>query len=120
VETLIEANFGGVIDLYGVDLAQSENEVRLTLVWRGAVPMDRDYTMFVHRVDADGQIIDQRDLPPALPTSLWLTGEYITETFAFPIDERAAALHIGLYTPDDGLRLAMADGRDYLRLPLPN
>lgn len=120
VDTLIEANFGSVIELYGVDLAQSEGELRLTLVWRGAAPMDRDYTMFIHRVDADGQIVDQRDLPPALPTSLWMTGEYIAETVAFPIDERAAALHIGLYTPEDGRRLALEDGSDYLRLPLTN
>ena len=118
VDTLIAANFGGMIDLYGVDLAQTEDELRLTLVWRAAVSMDREYTMFVHRVDADGQILDQRDAPPALPTSLWLTGEYIAETFAFSIDARAAALHIGLYTPEDGQRLALADGRDYLRLPL--
>jgi 4-amino-4-deoxy-L-arabinose transferase-like glycosyltransferase len=118
VDTLIAANFGGMIDLYGVDLAQTEDELRLTLVWRAAASMDREYTMFVHRVDADGQIIDQRDAPPALPTSLWLTGEYIAETLAFPLDARAAALHIGLYTPEDGQRLALADGRDYLRLAL--
>ncbi|PJF26585.1 MAG: hypothetical protein CUN53_07290 [Phototrophicales bacterium] len=118
VDTLIAANFGGVIDLYGADLAQMEDELRLTLVWRASALMDRNYTFFVHRVDAVGQIIDQRDLPPTLPTSLWLTGEYIAETVAFPIDARGTALHIGLYTPDDGLRLALADGRDYVRLSL--
>jgi 4-amino-4-deoxy-L-arabinose transferase-like glycosyltransferase len=118
VDRAIEANFGGVIDLYGVSLAQSEDELRLTLVWRAAAPMDRAYTMFVHRVDTSGVIIDQRDAPPALPTSLWLAGEYVAETVVFPTDARGEALHIGLYTPDDGRRLTMADGRDYVRLSL--
>ncbi len=114
----IEANFGGMIDLYGLDLARSRDELRLTLVWRCQAPMERDYTVFVHRVDADGRIIDQRDLPPALPTSLWLIGEYVIQTVVFPIDARAVALYIGLYTPEDGRRLALADGHDYVRLPV--
>jgi len=116
-----EVVFGNAIALYGYTLEHSADAFHVALVWRADAPIDRDYSVFVHRLDTEGNIIDQRDAQPAngaTPTSLWLPGEYIIDNYTFSPDDRVIALRIGLYTPDDGQRLRVDMGGDFALIPL--
>ncbi|HXF63495.1 MAG TPA: hypothetical protein VNK95_17835, partial [Caldilineaceae bacterium] len=43
----------------------------LTLFWQLARPVKTDYTVLVHWIGPDGQLVGQGDHPPAIPTTLW-------------------------------------------------
>ncbi len=78
--------------------------------------------MFVHLIDADGNIVAQMDRPLLngdYPTSFWEPGEVIQDSFAVPLPsvERFEDkiipgeywLRLGLYNSDDGVRLPVLD-----------
>ncbi len=71
----------------------------LTLYWRARSWATRDYTVFVHALDAKGQTIGQADAPPAYPTSLWDKGEQVITTYHVPDLNNASAFSVGLYNP---------------------
>jgi hypothetical protein len=105
--------------------------LNLTLFWQALNLVDRSYTVFVHLLGADGQVLAQQDSPPgggASPTSSWVPGEYITDTYQLPVkpDIPAGEYHIeiGMYDPATGVRLPVldAEGRsqaDRVLLPQP-
>lgn len=72
----------------------------LTLTWYAARPPSKDYTLFIHALDAAGQLIAQQDAPPfegEYPTSLWGPDELLRETRAFALPPETAQLRIGWY-----------------------
>jgi hypothetical protein len=82
------------------------------LVWRAEAETPTDYRVFVHLVDAAGNIVAQSDAAPAgwtRPTTGWLPGEYVldTHTLTLPatLPEGPLSLRVGLYDPDTGQRL---------------
>jgi hypothetical protein len=84
---LKQADLGGKMELRGYDVSptvgEAGGELEVTLHWRGLEPMDRDYTVFVHLVDPDGQLVAQHDGQPwwevSLPTSTWESGEELRD-----------------------------------------
>jgi len=87
-------------------------EARLTLYWQASVPLATDYTVFVHSLDADGQMIGQADGPPAAnhyATTAWQPGEIVQDSRLVPTGAR---YRIGLYDRASGERLLAfsADG----------
>jgi 4-amino-4-deoxy-L-arabinose transferase-like glycosyltransferase len=119
--------FGTVIALAGYDL-RSDSGLDLTFYWKRAAPMKVDYTVFVHILDAAGNIVAQKDRQPmdgADPTSLWEEGEQVVDRYSFeaPLDPAAAQIEIGMYRTDTGQRLEVADENgkplgDHVMLPL--
>jgi mannosyltransferase len=110
---------GQVIGLQGYDLASDKlrpgDTLNLTLHWSDLAPVDGDYTVFVHILDASDKIIAQRDQSPAnglRPTSSWFPGDTILDQYAIPLPPGLAlgdyAVEIGLYNPTDGQRLPVA------------
>jgi hypothetical protein len=84
----------------------------LTLHWQAEAEFDRNYTAFVHLVGPDGLLYGQVDQIPgagAYPTTGWLPGEYLTDSYTVSIAPDAPPgdyhLEIGLYDPDTGQRL---------------
>jgi uncharacterized membrane protein len=81
------ADLDGKMALHGYDLSSGVGEagrdLEVTLYWRALAPMDRDYTVFVHLVGPDGQIVAQHDGQPwwevSLPTSTWGLGEELRD-----------------------------------------
>jgi hypothetical protein len=75
------------MELRGYDVppgaGRAGGDLEVTLHWRALAPMDRDYTVFVHLVDLDGQLIAQHDSQPwwevSLPTSTWEPGEELRD-----------------------------------------
>ncbi|MCS7324654.1 MAG: glycosyltransferase family 39 protein [Anaerolineae bacterium] len=84
-----------------MQLHQVEADVqRVRLVWYAARPPRGDYTLFIHALDASGQLLAQQDAPPfdgEYPTSLWGPNEVIEETRAFALPPATAQLRLGWY-----------------------
>jgi hypothetical protein len=107
------ANFGDLFELIGYDLQPDS----VTLYWHTLKETDTDYTAFVHVLDADGNILAQHDSAPHngdYPTSLWATGEYVSDTISIPTT--GSSIEVGWYVPETGERLRTDTG-EVVRLP---
>lgn len=56
----------------------------LTLHWKAESAPAENFTVFVHLLDEDGDIIAQADGPPRLPTKYWRWGETYSTYHRFP------------------------------------
>lgn len=118
VETAVNAIFSGEIELLGYDLAPGvqPNSHDLTLVWQALEQTPNDYTVFVHVLNADGTCcLWQDDSMPrqnTYPTSRWLPGEVVTDSYAITLPPDTLpgsyALEVGLYIAETGRRLQIA------------
>ena len=98
---------GGEIRLlaFQVQPRATPTEARLTLYWQAAAPLEREYTVFVHSLAADGQLVGQADGPPLAnhyPTTTWQAGEIVQDSRLVPRGER---YRVGLYLLASGERL---------------
>jgi len=91
-------------------------EERLSLYWQASAPLDVDYTVFVHSLNAQGELVGQADGPPVAnhyPTTAWRPGEIVQDSRLVPAGARYL---VGLYDPATGERLP-AFAADGTRLP---
>jgi hypothetical protein len=121
VQPAVEArhNFAGEIALLGYDLpaeAGPGDALPLTLYWQSLARPTQDYTVFVHLLDEQGNLVAQSDAPPragGYPTSLWTPSEVITDRHTVLLPSSLPAeryqLHVGLYAPSNGSRLSVLD-----------
>lgn len=87
-----------------------------------AATFDRDYTVFVHVLDQEGEQMWTDDHPPAVPTSKWKPGETIEykRTIFVPAYPYVgpANVRLGLYDAASGKRLVLkaqeASRREYV------
>jgi hypothetical protein len=100
--------------------AQGEAEgctLELEFYWQGLSEMELPYQVFFHLVNAEGQIVAQRDAAPGRagkePTTGWLPGEVVAHPVELPLSPDLAGgqyiMRIGLYLPPDGPRLVILD-----------
>ncbi len=112
--------FGDAISLakYSVneDALHPGDLLTLTLFWRAQARMNKDYTVFVHLVDAQRNVRAQLDAMPragAYPTSVWDAGELVRDSYILrlPIDLTPGEypIELGLYEYPNLARLAVAD-----------
>ena len=111
--------FGDAIALRGArvtHVAEAE-EVRLTLWWEALARLEADYTVFVHMVDGDGQLISDGDGPPVwggFPTRMWRPGDGVTDEHIVPIPSGLGAgeytIRVGWYDPVTSARLSLEAG----------
>jgi hypothetical protein len=96
-------------------------ELLLELRWQSLRPVDYDYQVFVHLLNAADEKLAQRDGQPVQwlrPTSTWHPGEDINDRYGLllPPDLPAGGytIAVGLYDPVSGQRLPVSAGpRDY-------
>lgn len=95
----------------------------LRLVWSTTTAIKHDYTVFIHLLGPDGQIIAQHDSQPAAgfyPTSGWLVDEPIEDhyTLALPatLPPGDYRLIVGWYQPTTMVRLALVNGNDRIAI----
>lgn len=105
----LQANLDGKMELLGYDLSpllvRPGRDLIVTLYWQASAPMDQDYTVFVHLVGPDGQLVAQHDHQPwwkvPLPTSTWQPGEELRDqhTLQLPPELPSGSYHlqIGAY-----------------------
>ena len=131
-----EAEFGGQIELIGYEVQpgpprpqitsldgsdarrlRQGDGLQLNLYWRPLAPMTREYSLFVHVVDKEGQRVAQRDAPlrsGEYPTSHWQPGEVVVDRADVPLPALPPGdyrLEIGLYDVD-GKRLPLGGGAE--------
>ncbi len=96
-------------------------ELFLALRWESLRPMENDYQVFVHLLNANDEKLAQRDGQPVQwlrPTSTWQPGEKIIDRYALLLPDDLPSgsytLAVGLYDPVSGQRLPISAGpRDY-------
>jgi hypothetical protein len=109
---------------YEMDQGKEPGETwSLKLYWQALSKMERDYTVFVHLIDKERQVLAQWDSQPgggAYPTSLWDRGEIVRDEheLAFPEELPAGEYQIavGMYLLETMQRLPIFD-RDGTHLP---
>ena len=107
------ATFDGGIELVAARLPETlDGPLYATLFWRATAPVDTDYTVFVHVVDAAGRMLGQWDQVPgagSAPTSGWTPGALIADDYRIDLDragaQSPARVMVGLYDPATGVRL---------------
>ncbi|MCK6625983.1 MAG: glycosyltransferase family 39 protein [Anaerolineae bacterium] len=112
----LDINFSDQAKLVGLDLPQTTvtagDNLPLTLHWQALAPLDRNWTVFVHLLDDNEQIISQQDQIPGagqFPTTSWLMGEYLLDSYnlLIPVGTPSGTyrLEVGLYDANDFSRL---------------
>ncbi|MCC6457534.1 MAG: hypothetical protein IT328_21435 [Caldilineaceae bacterium] len=93
-------------------VASRGETLNIELFWQALAEMDRDYTGFVHVLDADGQLVAQDDHPPRngfLPTSIWRDGLVVSDGYTILVPQDAPpgkySLVAGMYDLESGARL---------------
>lgn len=91
--------------------------VTLTLHWQCLSEMHASYTVFTHLLNAQGDLVAQRDQVPgegAFPTTGWRTGEVITDPYHILLPQDLSSgtyeVEIGMYDLATGMRLPLSEG----------
>lgn len=119
------ARFDQAARLVGYRLAPAPpgDVLRLTLQWEVLGPTSERYKVFVHLLDAQGQLLAQRDQEPlggSLPTTHWRPGERLEDRYGIELPAQLPPgryrLAVGLYSLADGSRLLLDSGEDHVIL----
>jgi hypothetical protein len=106
--------FGENIELVGAEIEEELGTLALT--WRAAQPLAADYTIFVHLLDSNGQLLGQLDGAPydnRYPLRTWRPGAVIEDRrdlTATGVDlSQVAQIAVGVYDPATLVRLPATD-----------
>jgi hypothetical protein len=129
VDRLLKIGLGDALELYGYNVTVGEGlrppptpdaKLQIDLIWHARAEVETDYTVFVHILDAGGNIVAQRDVMPAdntYSTRLWAAGEYIIDMHTFAdLPPGEYSLRAGLYDQATGQRLPVDPSGDYIDL----
>ena len=79
---------------YRLEQPAGARTVRLTLIWQALAPVQGDYTVFTHLLDARAVLQGQKDAKPlagARPTITWARGEVLVDVYEIPLAPAAGA-----------------------------
>jgi hypothetical protein len=95
---------------------QAGEVVQFDMTWQALRPLTEDWKVFVHLVDANGQLLAQFDGQPregAYPTSRWIPGELIKDSYPLlmpaTVPPGPYRVFVGLYNEVTGARLPVPD-----------
>ncbi|MBP6473332.1 MAG: hypothetical protein KA773_23020, partial [Chloroflexi bacterium] len=119
----ILATFGAALALQDTAVADTADQLAVTLDWQVLTPPTTPLTIFVHVYDANGALIAQHDGPAArgfIPQALWQTGDLIRDEHAITLPSDLPAgtytIAVGVYDPTSGERVTAVSAGT----PLPN
>ena len=126
IQTRLDDVSLGPLHLYGYDLTPSTpapgDALQLRLYWQADAPLDGDYRVFNHLLDAAGNIVAQADgtphSDPRRTTDTWRdpTETMMSQLFTLTVPDNLAPgsyrLVTGFYRADDGQRLRDDAGND--------
>jgi hypothetical protein len=123
------AAFGDVVRLLGYDLDYQPGDESATIRfgWQAIQPPEDSYSVFVHVVDGDGEIVAQHDGLPRgdYPLYRWVSGEVVLDEVTLPLPYDLPAgeyrIRVGFYRPETGERLPVEEssreaGADFIWL----
>ncbi len=115
-EHTVNAELYDRILLAGYTLGPARATLPVVLYWKTQRWLDRDYTVFVHLIDGEGNIVAQSDHQPAdglAPTSIWAPGMTVHDThiLTLPADLPPGRyrLLVGMYDAQTNQRLPITD-----------
>jgi hypothetical protein len=107
-----DLRFGDSIKLVGYEITPAgANELTVKVAWQATGIPDRDYTVFVHLNNPDGSTFSQHDSQPSRPTSRWIVGEVISDSYTLKMPPGTYKIELGLYMQENGLRLPIRDAK---------
>ena len=121
-----KADFAGLISLLAYEVREKEDgSLSLVLYWRCLEHIEKDYTVFVHLLDAEGNILAQGDSPPVqghYPTTTWAVGEVVRDEHPLVGPPEAVArgvrFAVGWYSAEGRLGAVMdQEVMDHVDLP---
>ena len=105
--------FGSNLFLVGKKVGEADRGLRVVLWWRSQGSVEKDFTVFVHLRDENGEVVAQGDGPPmhnGFSTSLWKAGDVIP-------DEHEVVLPKGVLEGDHFISVGLYDLKTMERLP---
>jgi 6-pyruvoyl-tetrahydropterin synthase related domain len=125
---LMSYNVGGAIELWCASVTADDAEYHIELYWHVMQPVDQNYTLFVHGLGSENQILEQNDAVPLngdYPTSLWLPGQTLVDSYTLPRNPHISQIAVGLYRDSEPRLAVTQDGQrvadDRVLLPIaPN
>jgi hypothetical protein len=120
----LPAQFGATLDLLGFNTltTTASNDLPLLTYWQIKAPTDQPLQLFVHVLDADGQIIAQQDGFGARPAD-WQPGDIVVQVthLNLPDHFKPGNIEIGWYDQSSLQRLPLSVGGQSVgdRLLLP-
>ena len=106
-----------------VEYQRVESENNVIIIWQIAAPADRDYTVFVHLLNEQGEIVSQADAllldDEEVPSSQWPVGYIVKQRYQSSGLESPTQLRFGLYHSQTLERLPIDDegGGDHVTIP---
>mgnify|MGYP000883804097 CR=1 FL=1 len=130
----LDAQFNNGIELLGYDLATHVNQpagsgsaIGLYLYWRATQPVSETLKVFVHGIDAQGQLVAQDDSIPVLwtyPVAAWQRDETVIDYHHIAVRPEVPlhnlTLQVGLYAADSGERVTVVPAGDKIILTTVN
>jgi len=105
--------------LSGNDEKCSRELCRLLTYWQVNEPVQTPLSFFLHAVDSEGNLIAQDDGLDA-PSQYWQAGDILVQVHSLQLDSAVPVeLRLGVYEPQTGRRLLLADGDDHLSFAIP-
>jgi hypothetical protein len=96
------------VRVIGYDVLRESDALRVAIYWSPLAKFDRDYTTFVHLLDARGNKVAQGNDHPVggefYPTSLWRVGETLRDEFVITLNFAPGIYQLlgGMYHKLDG------------------
>jgi hypothetical protein len=121
---------GDSVRLRGYALARDHSTLDVRLYWEATRTIQDHAKVFVHLLDATGDIISQRDSVPVAgtyPLPAWIPGVVIVDDYRLPLPDGlpdGSTVAVGLYDPRSSTRWAAVDDQgeklrdDRILLPL--
>jgi hypothetical protein len=111
----LPVRFGDAASLLGFQIqgASSLQQISITTYWQAGNRTTTPLSLFVHAMDANGQVVAQEDRLDA-PAEYWQPGDLIAQVHRLTLPEHVGAvwIEIGLYDPTSGERLpVLVDGQ---------
>ncbi len=115
----LNVSINNSMELWCASTTSADNKLDLTLYWHVLAPMPQaDLRVFVHGLDANGQLISQGDAPPLngqYAPSDWLAGQTLADHYQLADADKINQIAVGMFVVG-GDQLAMTqDGQ-----PAPN
>jgi hypothetical protein len=115
IKHALKAHLDDKVKLLGYNIESSFQPgqgIHLDLFWQTLQPMEKDYTVFIHLIDGEGNTWGQKDNPPGdglYPTTLWTQGEIVRDQYDLMVSPGAPPgkcwLAAGMYLAETGERL---------------